>query len=215
MSYHRHSNPLAALIITLLILGGLTAAGLYCAQFKAAEQPGLLHGYFTDAPTKRQNKVLPLTGSIPQPDMELRTATILCLNPIFPSSIEATDEEVSSTPTLTLCIDSSIDAPTPVQSRQPQKQTSEPTYTPPICQTSPHPEYPAAMKSTRRQGEVRVRIHISPEGLPTAVDIISSTHITFSRVAQQCILKRWKFIPARKNGVPIPSVANISIHFVP
>lgn len=215
MSYHRHSNPFAALSITLLILGGLTAAGLYCAQFKATEQPGLLHGYFTDAPTKQRPRVIPMVCTIPQPDIKLSTTPVLFLSPIFPVSVAATDEELSSTTTLPLCIESSINAPTPVQNRQVQKQISEPTYTPPICQASPQPEYPAAMKSTRRRGEVRVRIHISPTGSPTAVDIISSTHIAFAQAAQRCILNQWKFIPARKNGAPAPSVANISIHFVP
>lgn len=219
MSYHRHSNPFAALSITFLILGTLVAAGLYCGYSKYTEERGVLNAYFTEAATKQHFKPIRIKGSIPQPDMEISTASIICLNTIFADSIEATDDELTNETILPLAIETSI-PPEPAPSAPPDKhkdiiKSSEPTYTPPICRTAPQPDYPAEMKSTRRHGEVRVRIHIGQDGTPTAVDIISTTHTAFAQAAHHCILKRWKFIPARENNQPVPSIANITIHFTP
>lgn len=215
MSYHRHSNPLAALSITLLILGALVAMGLYNTRFKVAEQPGLLHGYFIEERPRQQLSTILIACPVPQPDMLLSTSPVLSLSPIFPDTVAVTDEEIVSAQTLPLSIECSIITTSETAHKQVQNQPAEQTYTPPICRVAPQPEYPAAMKTTRRRGEVRVRIHIGSEGIPTAVDVISSTHIAFAQTAQLCILKRWKFIPAYKNGKPVPSLANITIHFAP
>ena len=77
MSYYRHSNPLAALSITLLILGALVAMGLYNTRFKVAEQPGLLHGYFVEEPHRQQFSTIPIACPVPQPDMLLSTSPVL------------------------------------------------------------------------------------------------------------------------------------------
>ena len=215
MSYHRHSNPPAALSITLLILGAMVAMGLYNTRFKVAEQPGLLHGYFVEERPRQQLSTIPIACPVPQPDMLLSTSPVLCLSPIFPDTVAVTDEEIVSAQTLPLSIECSIISTSETAHKQVQNQPAEHTYAPPICRVAPQPEYPAVMKATKRRGEVRVRIHIDTEGIPTAVDVISSTHIAFAQAAQLCILKRWKFIPARKNGKPVPSIANITIHFAP
>ena len=213
MAHYRHSNPLAALSITLLILGALVAIGLYNPRFKVAEQPGQLHGYFVEEQPRQQLSTIPIACPVPQPDMILSTSPVLCLNPIFPDTVAVADEEIVSAQTLPLNIECSIISTPETAHKQVQDQMAEQTYTPPISRVTPQPEYPAAMKATKRRGEVRVRIHIGSEGIPTAVDVISSTHIAFAQAAQLCILKRWKFIPARKNDKPVPSIANITIHF--
>ena len=147
--------------------------------------------------------------------MLLSTSPVLCLSPIFPDTVAVTDEEIVSAQTLPLSIECSIISTSETAHKQVQNQPAEHTYAPPICRVAPQPEYPAAMKASMRRGEVRVRIHISSEGIPTSVDVISSTHIAFAQAAQLCILKQWKFIPARKNDKPVPSIANITIHFAP
>ncbi len=216
MSYHRHSNPFAALTITFLILGTLVAAGLYCGYSQQTEQRGVLNAYFTEATSKRHFKPIQIKSSIPQPDLEISTASVICLNTIFANSIDTTDEELTTETILPLTIETSIaTAPAAPTEKHTHKKPPAPTYTPPICRTAPQPEYPAGMKSTRRRGEVRVRIHIGQDGTPTAVDIIYSTHSAFAQAALHCIRKRWKFVPARENGQPVPSIANITIHFTP
>ena len=191
------------------------AAGLYCGYSEHAEERGVLHAYFTEEPSRRDYTPIQTDNTIPEPEMELSTSSSICLNTLFPDSVETTYEEETYTPVLPLNIETSITTSSPSTESQTNKKISEDTFTPPFCKVAPQPDYPTAMKSTRRRGEVRMRIHINQEGTPTAVDILSSTHIAFAQATQHCILKRWKFVPAYQNGKSIPSVANISIHFSP
>lgn len=86
--------------------------------------------------------------------------------------------------------------------------------TPPAYRSNPRPPYPAAMRQRRLTGSVGVRIHISAEGTPTAVDITApSGHSDFDRTTQSWILQHWRFRPATADGAPIASSVKTRIDF--
>ncbi len=80
---------------------------------------------------------------------------------------------------------------------------------------APRPPYPAALRSSRIQGKVGVRIAIDAEGRPTRVDIIApSGHADFDSTARSWILANWRFNPATRDGDPIPSSVTTRVEFV-
>lgn len=86
--------------------------------------------------------------------------------------------------------------------------------TPPAYRSNPRPPYPAAMRQRRLTGSVGVRIHISAEGTPTAVDITApSGHSDFDRTTQSWILQHWRFRPATADGAPIASSVKTRVDF--
>ena len=74
---------------------------------------------------------------------------------------------------------------------------------------SPLPPYPSAMRKRRITGSVGVRISVSPQGLPTAVDITRpSGHSEFDTSTRSWILRHWRFQPAAT-----AAVFTTTIHF--
>lgn len=88
-------------------------------------------------------------------------------------------------------------------------------YAPPAYKSAPKPPYPPGLKQMRIEGSVRVRIAISKEGTPSSVAITASSgHTEFDDAARQWILRHWRFTPALRNGIPVPSAVATAIHFV-
>lgn len=227
-------NPLGALAITACLLGGLAAAGYYVAEWRIPESTGHIHAFFVSPDTSApQYSPLqpPPEPTLPAP--ELAIASTLHLSPaeapgILEDALELSEGELP----LILPEDVAPEtSPTPAPERvkapqpparpaarpqprqQPARQTQQATITPPRLLQAPHPTYPAALKASRRSGQVRVRIHIDAAGRPTAVDILSSSHQAFAESARQCILHKWRFAPATSSGKPIASSAVQTISF--
>ncbi len=80
---------------------------------------------------------------------------------------------------------------------------------------APSPPYPAALRSSRIEGRVGVRISIDAEGKPTRVDITApSGHAEFDSTARSWILENWRFHPATRDGVAIASAVTTRVEFV-
>ncbi len=74
------------------------------------------------------------------------------------------------------------------------------------------PIVPIEARMARMQGTVVLAVTISPDGIPTAVDVFrSSGHMLLDRAAQEA-LWQWRFDPARRGGVPVED--RIAIPFV-
>lgn len=92
---------------------------------------------------------------------------------------------------------------------------AEGDYTPPAYRRAPKPPYPAAMRQSRVEGSVRLRIHIDAEGVPQQVELVgSSGHAAFDRAAADWVARHWLFEPARRGGSAVPGVVVTSVRFV-
>lgn len=75
------------------------------------------------------------------------------------------------------------------------------------------PVVPVEARRARMQGTVVLAVTISPEGVPSAVDVVrSSGHLLLDRAAQEA-LWQWRFDPARRQGVPVEERIAIPISF--
>lgn len=90
-----------------------------------------------------------------------------------------------------------------------------PSTTPPAYLSNPKPPYPAAMRQRRIQGSVGVRIAVSQQGSPTAVDITRpSGHAEFDSTARSWILRHWRFHPATTAGKATASTVSTTVRFI-
>lgn len=80
----------------------------------------------------------------------------------------------------------------------------EPTYMPQLS--------PVMLMEGITQGKVVVAIEVSAEGKLTDFLVLAHTH---PALARNCInaLKLWKYVPARIDGVPVPVLTELTIHF--
>jgi protein TonB len=66
------------------------------------------------------------------------------------------------------------------------------------------PVYPPEAVRRAEQGTVILAIHVSPDGLPTGVDVVqSSGFVLLDRTARDTVMG-WHFLPAVQDGQPIP-----------
>jgi protein TonB len=66
------------------------------------------------------------------------------------------------------------------------------------------PVYPPEAVRRAEQGAVILLIHVSPEGLASGIDVLkSSGYGVLDRAAREAVLN-WRFLPAVKDGEPIP-----------
>ncbi len=74
------------------------------------------------------------------------------------------------------------------------------------------PSYPEAARMAKLEGEVKLRVQISPEGKPIQVRIIDSTNPQFNEAAIEAIMKS-EFSPGMMPKGPVTSWITIPIHF--
>lgn len=208
-------NPVPALVITGGILSLMLLAGLWCAEWKSEYAGTAIRAYFAESSPPVQKSRHISIPQAPPPETEIACETMLYLCDSLPDAME-TEDMPSPQPEQLLQLACELPDTEPTQSRPPTKSTTsaKPTQLiPPAPGETPAPPYPPQLRSARRSGHAQVRIHIDATGNPTHVDIISATHPAFATAAQQCILTRWHFTPARQGNTPVPSTAIQTIHF--
>lgn len=94
-----------------------------------------------------------------------------------------------------------------------QATLKEATYTPPQYKLTPQPEYPKELARKRINGQVQVRIQVDANGIPTGVEIISSTHSAFAKAVKTKIMTGWRFSPAKSDNSPVASNVTTTIYF--
>jgi protein TonB len=79
---------------------------------------------------------------------------------------------------------------------------------------NPAPRYPVEARMNGQQGVVLLRVRVSPEGRPLAVDLARGCgYPLLDRSALQAV-RRWRFLPAHVGGLPVESEVEIPIRFV-
>ena len=75
------------------------------------------------------------------------------------------------------------------------------------------PEYPALALRRRLEGDVLLRIRVDAAGGCAGVEIVqSSGHLLLDRAAREAVT-RWSFIPATREGRPVPGLLEVQILF--
>lgn len=78
---------------------------------------------------------------------------------------------------------------------------------------NPAPEYPSIARSRGWQGKVKLRVHVSAEGLSEGIEVVqSSGHDTLDDAAIETV-KKFKFIPAKRGSTAVSSSVVVPIDF--
>jgi periplasmic protein TonB len=77
----------------------------------------------------------------------------------------------------------------------------------------PNPVYPALSKRLREEGTVVLRVNLDAQGI--VLDITVEKSSSFKRLDQAALeaVKHWRFIPAKRGQVALPSSALVPIEF--
>lgn len=75
------------------------------------------------------------------------------------------------------------------------------------------PPYPASEERAQREGVVRVRVTIGPDGRVIAVERLSATSDAFWQATQRQALSRWRFRPATLDGRPVEGSQVMTVQF--
>lgn len=213
-------SPLPALGITCGILLAAGVPGLCCSEMYSGETSRHMQAYFVAAEPQMPRSIETSRIAAQPPVMVLGTEAIVNPELLLPEEWDTTtDEELAQhEPELPLLLTAEITPPSTPQQNLPT--TTSPTHkaAPAVCTAptllhGPAPAYPPALRASRRSGSVQVRIHIDTSGCPTAVDILSASHPAFAQAARQCILKSWRFSPARRGNAAISSTAVQTVNF--
>ena len=75
------------------------------------------------------------------------------------------------------------------------------------------PDYPGAMIRQGLEGTVTVRVSIGADGRVADIERLSATDEAFWLATQRHALRKWRFRPATRDGVPIASIKTLTVHF--
>jgi protein TonB len=75
------------------------------------------------------------------------------------------------------------------------------------------PPYPATEQRAEREGFVRVRVTIGPDGRVVAIERLSATSDAFWRVTEQHARRHWRFRPATLDGRPVEDSKVMTLNF--
>lgn len=221
----------AALGITCLLLSGAgVALALFGPEARLWQGSGELSAYYVTETQSRESELPP----IPTPPAPITPRLLPAQEQeLTPESVELSPMDVEPLPVVqsSLLIElppQDLTAPMqksrPVVARQSAPSAAEQVaaapaaegeFTPPAYRSAPRPPYPAAMRQSRVEGSVRLRIYLDVEGTPQRVDIIAgSGHTEFDTTAREWVLSHWRFTPARQGGRPVPGSVVTSVQFI-
>ena len=208
-------NPIPPLVITGGILSLMILAGLWCTEWKSAYTDTAIRAFFAESARPVQQSRNICIPQAPAPETEITCEPMLYLSEALPDAMEIEDiPSPQPEQVLLLACELSETEPAPSPPSTKSSTLAPPSQLiPPRPGETPAPPYPPQLRSARRSGHAQVRIHIDATGKPTHVDIISATHPAFATAAQECILARWHFTPARQGNTPVPSTAIQTILF--
>jgi protein TonB len=84
----------------------------------------------------------------------------------------------------------------------------------PAYGSNPQPPYPMAARRLGIEGTVVLRVVVAPDGTPKSVVVLeSSGHDVLDASALETVRTRWRFVPARRNGIPIEDSVQVPIRF--
>jgi len=76
-----------------------------------------------------------------------------------------------------------------------------------------HLTYPELAQKNYREGEVRLRLHLSAEGHVQKATVVDGLGLGCDEAAVQLAMAMPAWTPATRHGVPVESMADLAIHF--
>lgn len=87
-------------------------------------------------------------------------------------------------------------------------------WAPPSAVHCPAPPYPVAARRAGREGAVRLRVVIAPNGRVKQAEVVeSSGRRDMDEAALRTILREWRYEPARRGGVAVAAEETVRIEF--
>jgi len=74
------------------------------------------------------------------------------------------------------------------------------------------PQYTEQARDARLQGTVILFVVVTSDGRPTELKVLRPLGLGLDEAALECV-RRWKFNPGLKEGVPVPVQATIEVNF--
>jgi periplasmic protein TonB len=106
----------------------------------------------------------------------------------------------------------------PVQNVRQPIEESTPQIIPPQFDVAhlnnPVPDYPLLSKRLLEQGEVILRVYVTPEGKAGQVEVHTSSGYPRLDSAAKAAVERWKFLPARQGDVSVGAWALVPIQYI-
>lgn len=75
------------------------------------------------------------------------------------------------------------------------------------------PDYPGSMIRQGLEGSVTVRVTIGTDGRVTDIEKVSATDEAFWIATQRHALRKWRFRPATRDGVPVSATKVLTVRF--
>ncbi len=78
---------------------------------------------------------------------------------------------------------------------------------------NPKPVYPAMSRRLGEEGKVVLRVRVSAQGQPLAVEVSKSSGFPRLDDAARLAVERWRFVPARQGNEPIEASVLVPLNF--
>jgi len=78
---------------------------------------------------------------------------------------------------------------------------------------NPRPEYPEMARQRGQEGKTVLLVDVNSQGAPAEIQILKSSGYLLLDKAAITTVWRWKFIPARKGGLPVPGQVVLPVEF--
>lgn len=78
---------------------------------------------------------------------------------------------------------------------------------------NPKPVYPPISRRMGEEGKVVLRVRVSAQGVPLAVEIRQSSGFARLDEAAKAAVERWRFVPARQGAEPVESSVLVPLNF--
>ncbi len=92
-----------------------------------------------------------------------------------------------------------------------------PAFSPPHFNAAylhnPAPVFPPMSRRLGEEGKVLLRVKVSPEGRPVAVDVEKGSNFERLDEAARATVARWRFVPARRGDEPVEGLVVVPIVF--
>jgi periplasmic protein TonB len=75
------------------------------------------------------------------------------------------------------------------------------------------PAYPPALLRLEMEGSATVRISIDEQGRVIAVALVATDDPAFFEATRRHALRNWRFLPAMRDGQPVASSREMTVHF--